>query len=129
MAALTLGTLNPVTIVGYEVNDRGQAATDITRGQLLSITTATPAAGFSAVWDKAATTVTDPAGIALMDCKAGGTVSVGIHGEMDGYTGLTPGTFVYPSGTVAGGIDTTKPSGAVERIRAVSTTRIRFCFV
>jgi hypothetical protein len=129
MAAVSIGTLKPVTVTAYEVNDKGQAAVDLVRGTLVVQTAATPGSGFEVVWDKAATTVTDPAGIVLMDCKAGGTVAVGIHGEMDGYTGLTPGSFVYPSGSVAGGIDTTKPSGAIERMRAASTTRIRFCFV
>ena len=129
MAAVTIGTLRPVTPPGYETNDRGQAAVDITKGQLLVQTATAPGSGYEVVWDKAPTTNTDPAGIALMDCKAGGTVSVGIRGEMDGFTGLTPGAFLYPSASVAGGIDTSKPTGAVERIRAATTTRIRFSFV
>jgi hypothetical protein len=129
MAAVTVGTLHPDTPPGYEYNDKGQAATAIAKGQLLVVTTATPGAGYVTVWDKAPTTTTDPAGIALMDAAAGGTVSVGIRGEMDGFTGLTPGAFLYPSATVAGGIDTSKPAGAVERMRAVSATRVRYAFV
>jgi hypothetical protein len=129
MAAVTIGTLRPVTVPGYEVNDKGQAATAITKGQLLVITAATPGSGYDKVYDKAPTTATDPAGIALMDAAAGGLVSVGIHGEMDGFTGLTPNAMLYPSATVAGGIDTAKPAGAIERIRAVSPTRIRYAFV
>ena len=56
-----------------------------------------PGSGYITVWDKAPTTTTDPAGIASMDAAAGATVSVGIQGEMDGFTGLTPGANVYPS--------------------------------
>src|SRR5262245_4067245 len=129
MAAGTAGTLRPGTLPGYEANDKGQAAVAITKGNLLVITTTAPGAGFEKVWDKAPTTNTDPHGIALMDAVAGGIVSVGIQGEMDGFTGLTQGTPLYPSATVAGGIDTSKPTGAVERIRAVTATRIRYCFV
>jgi hypothetical protein len=129
MAAVTVGTLHPCTVPGYEYNDKGQAATAITKGQLLVITTTTGSGGFDKVWDKAPTTNTDPHGIALMDAAAGGLVSVGIQGEMDGFTGLTQGNPLYPSATVAGGIDTAKPTGAVERIRAVTATRIRYSFV
>lgn len=129
MAAVTVGTLHPVSVPGYEYNDKGQAAVAITKGNLLIITATAPGSGYDKVWDKAPITVTDPHGIALMDAAAGATVSVGIQGEMDGFTGLTPGANVYPSASVIGGIDTAKPSGAVERIRAVSATRIRYSMV
>jgi hypothetical protein len=129
MAAVTVGTLRPVTVPGYEFNDKGQAAVAITKGNLLVITAAAPGSGFDKVWDKAPITNTDPHGIALMDAAAGATVSVGIQGEMDGFTGLTQGAPLYPSASVIGGIDTAKPTGAVERIRAVTATRIRYAFV
>jgi hypothetical protein len=129
MAAVAIGTLHPDTPAGMEYNAKGQAATAITKGQLLIVTAAAPGAGYLTVWDKATTATTDPGGIALMDCAAGGTVSVGIVGEMDGFTGLTPGAFLYPSASVAGGIDTSKPAGAVERMRALSATRIHYAFV
>jgi hypothetical protein len=140
MAAVTVGTLHPVSPPGYEVNDKGQAKVAITKGQLLIITNDTPNAGFEKVWDKAATTTSEPHGIALMDAAAGAVVSVGIQGEMAGYTGLTAGAGLYPSGSVAGGIDTTAPEfyaaattpavsvPVASRIRAISTTRIRYNF-
>jgi len=129
MAAVTVGTLHPCAPPAYEVNDKGQAAVAITKGNLLVITNATPGSGFRRVWDKAPTTTTDAHGIALMDAAAGGTVSVGIQGEMAGYSGLVPGNPLYPSASVAGGIDTSKPAGALERIRAIDAETIRFSFV
>jgi hypothetical protein len=136
MAAVTVGTLHPVSPPGYEVNDKGQAAVAITKGQLLIIATTTPNAGFEKVWALATTATTTAHGIALMDAAAGGVVSVGIQGEMDGYTGLTPGAPLFPSGAVAGGIDTTAPTAfattpavtASPNVRAVTPTRIRYNF-
>jgi hypothetical protein len=126
MAAVTVGTLHPVSPPGYELNDKGQAAVALTKGQLLIITTATAGSGFDKVWDKCTAGALEPHGIALMDAAAGGLVSVGIQGEMDGFTGLTQGAALYPSGSVAGGIDTSLPAGAPTRIRAVTATRIRY---
>src|SRR5437868_111246 len=136
MAAVTVGTLHPVSPPGYEVNDKGQAKVAITKGQLLIITNDTPNAGFEKVWDKAATSTTTAHGIALMDAAAGAVVSVGIQGEMDGFSGLTAGAPLFPSGSVAGGIDTTAPTAfattpavtASPNVRAVSPTRIRYNF-
>ena len=126
----------PVSPPGYEVNDKGQAAVDLTAGQLLIITNATPNAGFEKVWDKATTSTTTAHGIALMDAKAGGIVSVGIQGEMDGFSGMTPGAPIFPSGSTAGGLDTTAPTAfattpavtATPDVRAISATRIRYRF-
>jgi len=130
MAAVTAGTLRPVSPPAYEVNDRGQAAVAITKGQLLIITAATPGTGYEFVVALATTTTTDPHAIALMDAAAGSLASIGIQGEMDGYTGLTPGAPLWPSATVAGGTDTTAPTGAGSpRIRALTATRIRYSFV
>lgn len=129
MAAVTVGTLRPDTVPGYEVNDKGQAATAITKGQLLIITAGTPAGGFDKVWDKATAGALEAHGIALGDAAAGALVSVGLQGEMDGFTGLIQGSGLYPSGSLAGGIDTSLPAGATTRIRAVTTTRIRYAFV
>lgn len=133
MAAVTVGTLRPVTVPGYEVNDKGQAAVAITKGQLLCLSTTTPGNGFEKVWALAPITgITEAHGIALMDAKAGSLVSVGIQGEMDGFSGLTPGptqSALYPSTAVAGGIDTTAIASSTVRVRAVTTTRIRYSFV
>ncbi len=141
MAAVTVTAFRPVSPPAYEVNDRGQAAVAITKGQLLIVTAATPGTGYEYVVGLATTTTTDPHGIALMDAAAGSLVSIGVQGEADGYTGLTPGAPLYPSTTVAGGIDTVAPVyynaattpavnvPATPRIRALTATRIRYSFV
>lgn len=137
MAAVTRVKARPVSPPGYEVNDKGQAAVDLTAGDLLIITNATPGNGYEKVWDKATTSTANAHGIALMDAKAGQIASVGIHGEMDGYSGLTPGAALYPSTSVAGGIDTTAPDYAattpavpsLPNVRAITATRIRYNFV
>jgi hypothetical protein len=135
MAAVTVVKARPVTPVGYEVNDGpGFSATeDLVAGNLLVL-------GASG-WSKTPTNTVEPHGICLKDCPSGFTPDVGIQGEMDGFSGLTPGAPLYPSGSTAGGIDTTAttfynaattPAVAVPasaRIRAVSTTRIRFNFI
>lgn len=137
MAAITVGTLHPCSPPGYEVNDRAQAATAITKGQLLTIAATAPGNGYDYVVGIAATTALYADGIALKDAVAGGTVSVGVQGEMDGFTGMTPGTPLYPSGATAGGLDTTAPTEfattpaakARAQVKAVTATRIRYSFV
>lgn len=130
MAAVTVVKARPVSPPAYEVNDKGQAAVAFTAGQLLVLSSTTPGNGFEKVWALAPITgITEAQGIALMDAKAGGIVSVGIQGEMDGYSGLTPGAPLYPSTATAGGIDTTAIASSTVRVRAVTTTRIRYNFV
>ena len=133
MAAVTVVKARPVSPPAYEVNDKGQAAVAFTAGQLLCLSTTTPGNGFEKVWQLAPTSgITEAQGVALMDAKAGGIASVGIQGEMDGFSGLTPGPTqspLYPSTAVAGGLDTTAIVSATVRIRAVTTTRIRYSFV
>jgi hypothetical protein len=130
MAAVTKGTLRPVTIAGYEVVDTGQAKTALAVGDLVVINSDTPANGNEKVWAKAAITgITEAMGIVILAAVEGGPVSVGIVGEMDGYASLTPGAPLYPSTAAAGGTDTSSISGAVVRMRAVSTTRVRYAFV
>lgn len=134
MAAITVVKARPVTPVGYEVNDSGVLTEDVTAGQLLS----NGAGG----WSKCPTNQVEPDGIALQDGYAGqGNFPVGIQGEMDGFSGLTPGAKLYPSGSVAGGIDTSAPVyytvattpvvnvPVVSKLKAVTATRIRFNFV
>lgn len=130
MAAVTKGTLRPVTPVGYEVVDTGEAKTALAVGDLVSITSDTPANGNPKVWAKAAITgITEAMGIVLTAAVAGGPVTVGICGEMDGYSGLTPGAALYPSTATAGETDTSAINGATVRMRAVSATRVRYSFV
>jgi hypothetical protein len=129
MAAVTIGSLRPSLVAGYEVNDRGQAATAIVRGDLLIITATAPGPGFTKVWAKATAGVLEAHGIALKSAAAGRIVDVGIQGEMEGYTGLTPGAPLYPSASVAGGLDTTATATPITRVRAITTTGIRYSFV
>lgn len=144
MAAVTRVKAIPCSPPGYEVNDRGQTSVALTAGDLLVLTATTPASGFEKVWTIAPTSCIRPDGIALMDAKANGIVSVGVQGEMDGFSGLTPANgsnLLYPSASVAGGIDTTAPTAysaattpavavpAHAFVKAVSTTRIRFNFL
>jgi hypothetical protein len=84
MAAVTKGVLHPVTVPGYDVSDKGQAKVDLAVGDLVIITNDAPTVGYEKVWDKAPITgITEAHGIVLAAAKAAGTVSVGIHGEMD----------------------------------------------
>ena len=129
MAAVTKGNLRPVSPPGYEVNDKGQAKVAIAKGDLLLITADTPLAGHERVYDKAVGGTIEAHAIALMDCPINGTVNAGIQGEMDGYSGLVPGAPLYPSASVAGGLDTTATATPITRVRAVTTTRIRYSFV
>lgn len=122
MAAVTRTKARPVTPVGYEVVDKGTLTEDVIAGDLLK----NGANG----WAKLAAGQTEPDGIALQDGYAGqGGASIGIQGELDGFAGLTPGTPLYPSASVAGGLDTDAVAGATIRIKAARATRIRYNFV
>lgn len=141
MAAVTRVKAHPVSPPAYEVNDKGQAAVAIVAGDQLVLVTTTPGNGFEKVWDKASTSALEADGIALMDAKAGAIVSVGIQGEIDGFSGMTPGAKLYPSGSTAGGLDTTattfysaatSPAVAVPapaRVKAITATRIRYSYL
>lgn len=121
MAAVTRVKARPCAPAGYEVNDKGVLAEAVVAGDLL----VNGADGW-ALADEAA----EAHGIALQDGYAGQAgFSIGIQGEMDGFSGMTPGTDLYPSATVAGGIATDAVVGATVRIRAVTASRIRYNFV
>lgn len=138
MAAISRVKAIPVTPVAYEVNDKGQAKVALVPGDLLVMTNDAPTrSGHEVVWTLAPTSTLHAQGICLVAAAAGATVDVGIQGEMDGYENLVPGTPLYPSASVAGGIDTaaatefaTTPAVKADAdIRAVRKTRIRYCFV
>jgi hypothetical protein len=63
-------------------------------------------------------------GIALMTVRANAMLEIAVTGEIDGYTGLTPG---QPVSVVGGKLDTTAPAGPVQ-MRALSPTRIMKTF-
>lgn len=122
MAAVTRVKARHVTPVNYEVVDKGLAAEAITAGDLVKNT----ASG----WVKLPGGELEAHGIALKDYYAGQDgCDFGIQGEMDGFSGLTPGAPLYPSASVAGGLDTTAVVGATIRVRAAKATRIRYNFV
>jgi hypothetical protein len=130
MAAVSVPVKNrPVTPTGYEVNDHTTAGLplkqDVVRGNLLKL--------HSDGWyllDASSEAAGEIDGIALKDGYNGQDgFDVGVQGEMDGFADLVPGDALYPSASVDGGIDTSKPSGAIARIKAVRTTRIRYNFV
>ena len=128
MAAVTRVAPLPVTVVGYEVIDRGMSTEVIAKADLITI----GASGIS----KCAAGATECHGIALKGVTAANMlVEYGVQGEMDGFSGLTPGASLYPSASVAGGLDTTVVSYGTTpavptptRIRAVTATRIRYNF-
>lgn len=122
MAAVVRTKGRPVTPVGYEFNDKGVCAeTWDTGDQLIN-----SAAG----WVKAPVDALEAHGIALNPATAGDRgCDIGLHGEMDGFSGLVPGAPLYPSTTVAGGLNTTAVVGATIRVRAATATRIRYSYV
>lgn len=135
MAQLILGTGNTkpklVSPTGYEVVDVGTANEIILSGQL-AIRNATG-------WSKCPTTNNEAHAVALKDYAAGqGGCDFLVQGEMDGYDmtgGIVPGTDIYPSASVAGGLQSDLRSIATTpvvplpvKIRAVTATRLRFNF-
>jgi hypothetical protein len=126
MAAATRVKARPCTPVGYEVVDKVELTADVVAGDLMKYSGASNDGQSKA--GLAAAGATEADGIALQDGYAGQRgFSMGIQGEMDGFSGLTPGQALYPSAAVAGGLDTTA-AGAI-RVKSVRTTRIRYSFV
>lgn len=132
MAAITVVDCHPVTPVGYEVVDKCELLVDVVAGDLLTFTGSMSAVSTKQpIMTKAPTTgITEAHGIALMDGYAGQRgFSVGIQGEMDGFSGMTPGAPMYPSVTTAGKHDTTIITGAIVRMRSITDTKARYSFV
>ena len=111
---------------GMEVVDRGYALDDVLAGDPVIISaTAAPSREYDCAIEKA--TGTTVHGFALKDTKAGGLCEFASQGELDGFTGLTPGAALT---VVAGAIDNTAPgAGVTPTIRVVNASRIRFCLV
>lgn len=141
MAAITKVKPRLVSPVGYESAQHGYATEDLEAGDLVVIdSSGSPDTRWDVAYEEASAGVAH--GIVLKDCKAGGTVDVAYAGEMDGFSGLTPGSSLS---VASGEIDDTPPEaevsgtesdGTVEgtatvipySILAVSATRIRFRF-
>ncbi len=140
MAAVNRVKARPCTPVGYEVVDKVQLDGDVVAGDLLTYTG--DVSEGQSVMEKAPAGTVEAHGIALQDGYEGQRgFSVGIQGEMDGFSGLTPGDPLFPSDAVAGGLDDSAPEfygaatdpavsvPASARIRAVTASRIRYNFV
>lgn len=122
MAAITV--VDPVLIspAGMEKVEFGYATVAMSKGDLVLFTTGAPST------HKYAFALADAAvaqGVVLKDVGAGGTVEACYVGEIDGYSGLTPGARL----TVATGvIDNTAPAATQvgsSSITAISATTIR----
>jgi hypothetical protein len=121
VAAITRVAPLAVTPTAYEVIDRGMATEAIGVSDQIVIT----ASGIS----KCAAGALECHGIALKPAAANMLCEYGVQGEMDGFSGLTPGAALYPSPSIAGVIDTAPVASAVIRVRAVTSSRIRYSFV
>lgn len=105
---------------------RGQASVVLAAGDPVVIDgAANPDARYDTAYKKA-TAEAFVDGVALFPAAVGGTIEVMVTGEMDGFSGLTPGA-AYT--IVAGAIDTTAPAaGIAPQIKAVNKTRIMKLF-
>lgn len=129
MAAIVVVKAKNCTPVGYEVNDTCVLSEAVTAGNLLKFT-GTLSNGVPVMGKAPIAGITEADGIAFQDGYAGQQgYSYGVQGEMDGFSGLTPGAPLYPSSAVAGGIDTTAIANATVRVKAIRAGRIRFNFV
>jgi hypothetical protein len=129
MALVAESKVRNVTPVAYEFNIRARLSEDISGAGTQLVYTGVITDGVP-VMSKAPTTgITEADGISLEKGSAGDVIDVGISGELDGFTGMTPGAKLYPSTTSAGRLDTTAIANAVVRVKAHSATRIRFHYV
>lgn len=120
MALVTKGALiRPSFAVGYEVFSQVTVVTeDVEAGDLLILT----ADGWSI---STAANPTHKRGFAVQDYLAGrADCSIATTGELEGFTGLTPGVPLYPA--AAGDLETTAVVGFTGLLHAVSETAIAF---
>jgi hypothetical protein len=140
MSAVTRVKARHVAPVGYEYIVRGRVSETLTAGDQV-VQTGTTSDGHP-VYSKAGTSVTAAHGIALEDATAiGQLIDIGKVGEMDGFSGMTPGADIFPSASTAGGLDTTAPAAysvattpavavpALPKVRALTATRIFYNYV
>lgn len=122
MAAVTKVAVAFVSPVGEYMSQRGYANENLEAGDPVVVDGASPSTKWDIAYSKAdAEEFCD--GVVYRDVLAGGTVEVVEQGEMDGYSGLTPGA-AYT--VVGGAIDTTAPAAGIRpQFRALNATRIR----
>lgn len=126
MAAVTYtaASISLCSPVGYEAVQHGYAGDDFVPGDLVIISGTPPSTRWDCAFEHAAAAIAH--GIVLKTCSEGGTVEVAYVGEMDGFSGLTPGA---PLSIASGVIDDTAPANTqvgASVVRAVNATRIRF---
>lgn len=126
MAAITKIAPLHVSPPGYEVIDKARATETIAKADQIIISGNT---GSEQRISKCTAGAIECHGIALKACASEMECDYGVQGEMDGFSGLTPGAPLYPSASVAGGIDTTATATPIARVRAVLPTRIRYSYV
>lgn len=136
MAAVTKVKPRHVAPVGYEWIDVCELTEDVNAGDLLEFTGVTND-NLPLMRKLPAAANAEPDGIALKGGFAGERgFDYGIHTEMDGFSGLTPGDPIYSSAAVAGGLDTAPngvtPAAAAPPVsyglvgKAIKASRIRF---
>lgn len=124
MAAITKVAPKLVSPVGYENVFYAYASAALEPGDLAIITSADAPGGFDCVVAKASAAVAH--GVVLKKVGIGGKAEIAWRGEMDGFSGLTPGASLS---VASGAIDSTAPDDTqvgAAAIRAVTPTRIRF---
>jgi hypothetical protein len=118
MAIATRVKARPSFPVGEGRVVRGTVTEDVTAGELLI----RGANGWSR------STAADPAnkrGFAAQDYKAGDAhCSILLQGQMEGWTGLTPGAPLYPA--AGGALETVAVAGFTGLIHAISATAVEF---
>jgi hypothetical protein len=126
MAAVTRVKPRHVAPVGYEWIDVCELTEAVVAGDYLKFTGSSND-NMPLMQKLPAAANAEPDGIALKDGYAGQRgFDYGIHCEMDGFSGLTPGALIHASAAVAGGQDTAVNGTGVPRAKAVKTSRIRF---
>ena len=122
MAAIAKVAPKLASPVGYENVFYAYASEALEAGDVAVITSATAPGGYDCVVEAADAAVGH--GIVLKNVGAAGKAELAWRGEMDGFSGLTPGAAL----TIASGVidDTAPGTGVSTTIRAVTPTRIRF---
>lgn len=119
MAVVTRVKARPTVPVGYErVSAVKTVKVDVVAGDLLVL----EADGWAI---STAANPTHKRGFAAQDYKAGrNDCSIFTHGEMDGWSGMTPGVPLFPA--AAGALESTPVAGFTGQIHAISATAIEF---
>lgn len=126
MAAVVRVKPRHVAPVGYEWIDICELTEDVVAGDFLEFT-GVMSDNLPLMRKLPAGASAEPDGIALKDGYAGQRgLDYGIHCEMDGFSGLTPGDLVFSSAAVAGGQDTAANGTAPVSGKAIKPSRIRF---